>query len=82
MVASSGTQAAAAAVNGVHTSEAPVAAESEVVAERLLRELTAELITLLTTLQDTGGFRKTAQTALHFMVYIACQVPQALLKKF
>lgn len=55
VVATSGTQAAAAAVNGVHTSEAPVAAESEVIAERLLRELTAEHITLLTTLQDTGG---------------------------
>lgn len=55
VVASSGTQAAAAAINGVHTSEAPVAAESEVIAERLLRELTAEHIALLTTLQDTGG---------------------------
>lgn len=54
MLASSGAQAAAAAVNGAHTSEAAVEAESEVIAERLLRELTAEHVGLLATLQDTG----------------------------
>lgn len=54
VVETSGTQAAAAAANGAHTSEAAAAAESEVIAERLLRELTAEHISLLTTLQDSG----------------------------
>ena len=54
MLTSSGAQAAAAAVNGAHTSEAAVEAESEVIAERLLRELTAEHVGLLATLQDTG----------------------------
>ena len=57
VVASSGAQAAAAAVNGAHTSEAAVEAESEVIAERLLRELTAEHVGLLSTLQDTGVCR-------------------------
>ncbi len=41
-------------MNGAHTSEAAPEAESEVIAERLLRELTAEHVGLLTTLQDTG----------------------------
>lgn len=54
VVASSGAQAATAAANGAHTSEAASAAESEVIAERLLRELTAEYSTLLTSLEDEG----------------------------
>ncbi|BDA43725.1 Exportin-5 [Coccomyxa sp. Obi] len=76
VVANSGTQAAAAAVNGVHTSEAPVAAESEVIAERLLRELTAEHITLLTTLQDTGSGGIGAETP---MVWLAREAPETAL---
>ena len=47
--------AAAAASNGqLHTSEGAGAAEEEVVAERLLRELTAEHFALLIALQDEG----------------------------
>lgn len=58
VVASSGAQAAAAAANGAHTSEAAGAAESEIIAERLLHELTAEYSSLLTSLEDEGVSRK------------------------
>ena len=48
--------AAAAASNGtLATSEGAGAAEEEIVAERLLRELTAEHFTLLIALQDEGA---------------------------
>jgi hypothetical protein len=44
-----------AAAKGAATSEAAGAAESEVIAERLLRELTAEHLTLLAATQDESA---------------------------
>ena len=52
-VASTGAQAAAAAANGALTTEASAVAENEVIAERLLHELTAEHFSLLAAVQDT-----------------------------
>ena len=52
-VASTGTQVAAAAANGAPTTEASAAAESEVIAERQLHELTAEHFSLLAAIQDS-----------------------------
>ncbi len=52
-VASTGAQAAAAAATGVLTTEASAVAEDEVIAERLLHELTAEHFSLLAAIQDT-----------------------------
>ncbi len=63
VLATSGAQAATAATNGAHTSEAAGAAESEVIAERLLRELTAEYTSLLASLQDEGAQPPCSYTA-------------------
>ena len=53
--AHSGAAAAAAAAGGAHTSEGAAAAEAEVVAERLLRELTQEHLLLLKALHTPSA---------------------------
>jgi len=50
-----GAAAAAAAAGGAHTSEGAAAAEAEVVAERLLRELTQEHLLLLKALHTPSA---------------------------
>ena len=52
LMASNGRAAAAAAAAGALTREGAPEAEAEVVAERLLRELTSEHLALLRTLQE------------------------------
>ena len=68
--AHSGGAAAAAAANGAHTSERAAAAEAEVVAERLLRELTHEHMTLLKALQAPGECTRSPSAMLTLCVSV------------